>query len=63
MNKKIDPLLKIDKQFSSKLKNEDYIVFEKIADEMGVGVGTLTRMLIMEFLHKRQAEAKKEVKA
>ncbi len=52
MNKKIDPLLKVDKQFSTKLKNEDYAKFEKIADDKGVGVGTLTRMLIMEFLHK-----------
>jgi len=58
MNHKIDPLLKIDKQFSTKLKNEDYVVFEKISDDMGVGVGTLTRMLIMEFLHKKAKENK-----
>lgn len=58
MNKKIDPLLKIDKQFSTKLKNEDYVIFEKISDDMGVGVGTLTRILIMEFLHKKAKETK-----
>jgi len=58
MNHKIDPLLKIDKQFSTKLKNEDYVVFEKISDDMGVGVGTLTRMLIMEYLHKKAKENK-----